>query len=653
MELSVIIVNYNVRYFLEQCLHSVEKAMKGIKGEVWVVDNASQDGSLSYLKPRFPLVHFIRNEENTGFATANNLALKSASGSLILFLNPDTIVPADCFTKCIPFFKEHPDAGAIGVRMLDGKGRFLPESKRSFPSPLVSLFKLTGLSALFPQSKFFGKYHLGYLDQHQFHEVEVLAGAFMMVRKNVLDSTGGFDENFFMYGEDVDLSYRIQSTSDALSGIRYKNYYVHDPVILHFKGESTKKGTLNYVRMFYFAMSQFVQKHYSPSKAGIFNLLIRGAIWFRALISLIKQVIKKTGLPVIDGLLIWMMFWITKKLWGIYVKPDIYFSRLLINFSFSGFSLLFLLVSYYTGLYQKQFRYRDLWKSGLSMLLILLALYSLLPESFRFSRGIVVLGSLMGILCLGLWRNILLSLGIINHAAAEEENYTLIVGTLKDAYEVSALIKNYRNNDPIKGVISPIQEDGCLGTADQMEHIIRGLPVRELIFCESSFLNFDTIINYYEICPKHLKLRIHSSNSLSVIGSDSKFYSGEAIAGASYRLAKPIYRRRKRLFDVIAALLLFITIPFHVFFHRRCLGLIRNICMVIIGKKTWIGYYGIAHEELPILPDAVMGPTGMPAQIEELSTEAKKNANKWYASAYEWTYDLSAIFKHYQNLGLS
>jgi hypothetical protein len=247
----------------------------------------------------------------------------------------------------------------------------------------------------------------------------------------------------------------------------------------------------------------------------------------------------------------------------------------------------------------------------------------------------------------------LLRLGIINHAAAEEENYTLIVGTLKEANEVASLIKNYRKNDPIKGVISPIEEEGCLGKTDQMEHILRGLPVSELIFCESAFLSFNSIIRYYEKCPKHLKLRIHSSHSLSVIGSDSKFYSGEIIAGASYRIAKPIYRRRKRLFDVVTALLLFITIPFHLFFHRKCLGLIKNIYMVIFGKKTWIGYYGNAQEELPALPVAVMGPTGMPAFIEELSAEAKKNANEWYASAYEWTYDISAIFQHYQNLGLS
>ncbi|MFN9110874.1 MAG: glycosyltransferase family 2 protein, partial [Bacteroidota bacterium] len=181
MQLSVIIVNYNVRYFLEQCLFSVQKAMRGINGEIWVVDNASKDGSRAYLEPLFPQVKFIWNAENFGFSKANNQALQYATGSFILFLNPDTILPEDCFSKCLDFFKNNLDAGALGVRMLDGNGNFLPESKRSFPSPSISFFKLSGLSSLLTKSKLFGKYHLGFLDENENHEVNVLAGAFMLV----------------------------------------------------------------------------------------------------------------------------------------------------------------------------------------------------------------------------------------------------------------------------------------------------------------------------------------------------------------------------------------------------------------------------------------------------------------------------------------
>ena len=197
MQLSIIIVNYNVKHFLEQCLLSILKATTSFQAEIIVIDNNSFDNSINYLQPKFPTIRFIVNQENVGFGSACNQGLKLSTGKYVLFLNPDTIVPEDCFQKCIAFFESHPDAGALGIKMLDGSGKFLKESKRSFPSPLTSLFKLFGLSRLFPHSKTFSKYHLGHLDQDKDHEVDVLAGAFMMVKREVLDSTGGFDEIFF------------------------------------------------------------------------------------------------------------------------------------------------------------------------------------------------------------------------------------------------------------------------------------------------------------------------------------------------------------------------------------------------------------------------------------------------------------------------
>ncbi|PSR01261.1 MAG: glycosyl transferase family 2, partial [Bacteroidetes bacterium SW_11_45_7] len=275
VRLSIIIVNYNVKYFLEQALHSVRNATKTINAEVIVVDNCSSDGSQEIVQQKFPEVQLIANRTNRGFASANNQGIKASKGEYVLLLNPDTVVEEDTFEKTLAFMDDHPDAGALGVKMLDGRGNFLPESKRAFPTPAVSFYKIFGLSALFPHSRVFSRYHLGYLDNDTTQEVEVLAGAFMLIRRKVLEEVGSLDETYFMYGEDIDLSYRIQQAG-------YKNYYFPGTRIIHYKGESTKKGSLNYVRMFYNAMIIFARKHFSSGKATLYSNLIKAAITFRA-----------------------------------------------------------------------------------------------------------------------------------------------------------------------------------------------------------------------------------------------------------------------------------------------------------------------------------------------------------------------------------
>ncbi len=285
MQLSIIIVNYNVKYFLEQCLQSVLLATKNCTAEIFVVDNNSTDGSKQFLEPLFKEVHFIWLPKNIGFAKANNIALTKTSGDYILFLNPDTIVAEDSFEKTIAFLQNNTAIGALGVKMIDGSGQFLKESKRAFPSPSISLFKILGLANLFPKSKLFAKYHMGHLSVNENNEVDVLAGAFMLVPKVVLNVVGSFDEAFFMYGEDVDLSYRIQKAG-------YKNYYFAKTTILHFKGESTKKGSLNYVSLFYKAMNLFVHKHYKSGNAAVFTFLINIGIWFRASLATLTSVFK-------------------------------------------------------------------------------------------------------------------------------------------------------------------------------------------------------------------------------------------------------------------------------------------------------------------------------------------------------------------------
>lgn len=275
-QLSVIIVNYNVRFFLEQCLYSVQAASEGLDIEIIVVDNHSSDGSVSYLRPLFPEVLFIENKDNPGFAKANNQAIRISKGEYILLLNPDTFIGEECLRQLCYFMENHPETGALGVKMIDGSGSFLPESKRSFPSPATSFYKLFGLSRLFPHSRKFSRYSLNYLDPNETHQVEVLSGAFLFTRHEVLAQTGLFDESFFMYGEDIDLSYRI-----VLQG--YINYYLPER-ILHYKGESTRHHDIKYIRAFYDAMSIFYKKYY-PDANGFTQWLVRTAISFKTKVA--------------------------------------------------------------------------------------------------------------------------------------------------------------------------------------------------------------------------------------------------------------------------------------------------------------------------------------------------------------------------------
>ena len=226
MKLSIVIVNYNVSHFLEQCLISVYNALQNMNAEVFVVDNNSVDGSVDMVREKFPQAICLANQENVGFSRANNQAIRQAKGEYVLLLNPDTVVQEDTFSKCVQFMDAHPDAGGLGVRMIDGMGNFLPESKRGLPTPLVAFYKLSGLIRLFPKSKRYGRYYMGHLPNTKNNSVEVLAGAFMLMRQTALNKVGLLDEDYFMYGEDIDLSYRIITGG-------FKNYYFADTEIIH------------------------------------------------------------------------------------------------------------------------------------------------------------------------------------------------------------------------------------------------------------------------------------------------------------------------------------------------------------------------------------------------------------------------------------
>jgi len=286
MDLSVIIVSYNVSHFLEQCLISVKKASENIDCEIFVVDNNSADDSCTMVSRDFPDVNLIVNHTNKGFSAANNQAINKANGKYILLLNPDTIVGEDTFTDCIRFMDDHADAGALGVKMIDGRGRMLPESKRSFPTPGTAFFKMFGFSFLFPGSKLFNRYYLGHLDSEKTTKTDIISGAFMFIRSEAIRVTGLLDEDFFMYGEDIDFSYRLLKAG-------FNNYYFPGQKIVHFKGQSTGNEHLNLIAHFYKAMLIFVGKHFRNKGSGPIIFLIRLAIYFRAGLSYLFHFLRR------------------------------------------------------------------------------------------------------------------------------------------------------------------------------------------------------------------------------------------------------------------------------------------------------------------------------------------------------------------------
>ena len=285
LKLSVIIVNYNVKYYLDQCIRSVLRAFEEMNtpAEIIVVDNHSADGSVDYLEQRYPhklypMVRFVRSAHNLGFARANNIAIRQSRGEYVLLLNPDTIVGEDALKASVDFMDAHEDAGAVGVRMLGAQGRRAMESRRGLPTPMVSFFKMLGFCNRWPHHRLFGKYYMGYLPWDEPCQIEVVSGAYCMLRRKALDEVGLLDEDFFMYGEDIDLSYRV------LKG-GYHNYYL--PVdILHYKGESTQKSSFRYVHVFYEAMLIFFRKHYS-GMTFLLSLPIKTAIYAKALMALV------------------------------------------------------------------------------------------------------------------------------------------------------------------------------------------------------------------------------------------------------------------------------------------------------------------------------------------------------------------------------
>jgi GT2 family glycosyltransferase len=650
MKLSVIIVNYNVQYFLENCLNSVVKAAKNMSCEVFVVDNNSVDGSVEMVREKFPKVKLIANQVNLGFSKANNQAIKQANGEYVLLLNPDTVVEENTFQCCVDFFENNPKAGGLGVKMLDGKGKFLPESKRGLPTPVVAFYKIFGLARLFPKSERFGQYHLGHLSNDKNHEIEILSGAFMMIRKSVLDQIGLLDENFFMYGEDIDLSYRITQAG-------YKNHYLADTSIIHYKGESTKKSSINYVFVFYKAMAIFARKHFSAKNAKLFSFLIHWAIYLRAGLAVLSRTLKHAVLPLLDAaFLVVGVFWFTnyyetevKQAPNYYPEEvDLYGIPLMVG--------IYLLVFLFNGAYQIPTKFSRIIRSAFSGSLFVLIIYALLDEGLRFSRAIILFSVLWSLFIIPAYRFVLHLLRIRPFEKATKSRLA-IIGKKDEAKRISKLIRDTIIEPEVicyikVGDESNDKDFSYHGKIEQIEDIIEIYDINEVVFCSQDISAAEIIEKMASISSPDVDFKIAPPKSLYIIGSNSNQSSGEYYIMSTNALIKPVNQRNKRFLDFCMSLFFLLLFPIFIWFTENKSNYFSNLLNVLIGKISFVGFasakemrdYQLRTKQGLLTPlNRFTYPIIDEERIESLNLEYIRN--------YSTLKDLDLIFKNLRKLG--
>lgn len=659
IKLSVIIVNYNVKYFLEQALYSAQKSIEHFQskhsdwqGEIWVIDNDSQDDSVELVREKFPEVRLVANNKNLGFGSANNQAARLAEGEYILFLNPDTVVKEDTFLKALEFMDANPEAGALGVKMIDGQGNFLPESKRGLPTPKVAFLKVSGLSSLFPKSASFNWYHMGHLPDDENAEVEILSGACMLCRKTALDKVGLFDEDFFMYGEDVDLSYRI------LKG-GFKNYYFADTSIIHYKGESTKKGSLNYVRMFYNAMDIFSQKHFNDGKRGWFSLIITIGIWLRAFLDIVMGFFQRFIPMAIDAVVIFAGMVGLKYFWENYWRAaeNLTFEPAFLLVNVPLYILIWIGTAFFSGAYDSKRNIYSLIRGLLIGTLIISAVYGFLNEELRFSRGIILAGAAYAIVALSSLRifwNLYKHGSIFPHTSTEMK--VLIAGEGAEIERVKGLLKDSLSQFIYVGAVVPDKSKSdvaALGAYDDLEDVVSLYNIDEVIFCAKN-ISSGAIIESMSTLGEKVNYKIVPEESISIIGSNSKNSAGDIYAiDINLNIKEANQKRNKRLVDVILSAVLLITFPITAFIVRQPLTFLKNIFQVFFGSLSWVGYIpsqDLSYRGLPKIREGVLNPADTNPELS-LDSLGQHQMNYLYAREYNVYRDLTIIKKAFRSLG--
>ncbi len=644
MKVSVIIVNYNVKYFLEVCLHSVMRAANGIAAEVIVVDNNSTDTSCAMVREKFPSAVLIENKDNKGFSRANNQGVEIARGEYILFLNPDTVMPENFLVKTLAYMDAHPKAGSLGPRLIDGKGDFAPDGKKSFPSLSVAIFKTTGINKLFKNSPYFNKYYAVHVGERETAPVEVLSGCCMLVRRSAMDIAGGaFDEDYFMYCEDVDLSYRILKAG-------YENIYYPEVDLIHYKGESTRKMTLSYVRIFNEALITFVKKHYSAKDARLFIMFINLGIILRAVLGTVKRGLKILHMPLFDALILTGTLYGIKEFWVEHVKGMMPIPASSVYATFPVYILLWLVSMFFNGSYDSPYRPLKVIRGMLLGTIVILAYYGLLPPELRYSRAIIIFTGLAGTVGLLGLHEVLYRLGILKYIPYDKLPKRAVIVADEPAYRQTAdILQKVHYAPELSGRVS---NDGHTGNAlaalPEMKQLLYTTGVNEVIFCVDT-MSYQDVFAQMQQCGNAYEYKIHLNGSHSFVGSNSSNTSGDLYTvDRRYNLSDFAQQRNKRMIDMALSLLLLVLFPITLLLTKRPGKLLSACINVLFGRNTWVGYAeGIDHHRLPKLRPGILAPYNILPGYEP-SEHVKRQINHAYAQHYSAMTDVGLVMRNFR-----
>ncbi len=639
-DISIVIVNYNVKDFLLQCLRSIEKASKSKSVETIVVDNDSSDGSVKFLEPLFPQVKFVQLEENLGFAKANNIGIAEAKGKFVLILNPDTILEEDTLEVMSDFLKNNPEVGCAGCKTLNPDGSFQLACRRGFPTPWASFCKLFGLQRLFPKSKLFAQYNQTYKSENETYYVDAVAGAFMFCRKEALKETGGFSEEYFMYGEDLDLCYRMRRKG-------WKIAYVHSASIIHYKGESSKRSSVNEIRNFYEAMEIFARKYYG--RFYLFFAFLKAGIFFRSILAYANRRKREIFIILADILAInFALLVSTKYRFGGFLSfPDYAYPTVFIAVSVVMFISMIAVGEYFENRYTAR---RALF--GLMISFFVLSSLTYYFKDFAFSRGVLLMT--VGLTALAT----IVVRGFVSLAektrGSQSDKKIAVVGLNKQAENIiDSLANSEVRNIEITGVVSAketteVEFHGypILGNIDYFQRIIENNELDEVIFTDESISEKEIFKLASSVSKTSVRFHVAKEFEDLLVSRIINEITGIQATVPDFNIDKLRYRALKRTIDVaLSFFLLSIGLPVLYLFGSDKVKRIRNVWKVFVGKYSFVGIYKIENDTSNASKEGLISLAEV-SRPERLSKEAIRNLNVFYKRRYSLSLDLDIILKY-------